>query len=319
MRQIAATAIEAGAVGVGFGINYVPGASYEEIVDMFDVAARHGVPAHVHSRYKGSIFPETIIQSVQEVIAAAAITGARAQVVHLGSSGIGSMEAALRMIAGARHNGVDVMADVYPYLANSTRLESALYDPGWEERFGGVTVDSIMLVETGERLNDSSFAYWREKGATIVTFFIPEDEMLMGLQHPLVMIASDGTITNGKGHPRGAGTFARVLGRLVREHGHLTLMEALRKMTIMPVQRLEGAVPAMRHRGRLAAGAYADVTIFDPRTVTDRATYLNSAQYSEGIHFVLVNGVVVIDQGEFTGATPGQPIRRPGPTSPRVQ
>ena len=309
MREIAAQAIRAGAVGVGFGVNYTPGASYEEIVDLFGVAAEHGVPAHVHSRYKGSVFPETIVQSVQEVIAAAAITGARAQVVHLASSAIGSMEASLEMIAGARRNGVDVMADIHPYLANSTRLESALYDPGWEERFGGAAVDSIMLMDTGERLNDSSFAYWREKGATIVTFFIPEEEVLMALQHPLVMITSDGVIVDGKGHPRGAGTFAHVLGRMVRQRGHLTLMEALRKMTIMPAQRLEQGSPSMRMRGRLVPGAYADISVFDPNTILDRASYLNSAQYSEGMRYVIVNGAVVLDSGEFVpGATPGRPI-----------
>ncbi len=309
MREIAARAIREGAVGVGFGINYTPGASYEEIVDLFGVAASQGVPAHVHSRYKGSVFPETIVQSVQEVIAAAAITGAKAQVVHLASSAIGSMEASLDMIAGARHNGVDIMIDMHPYLANSTRLESALYDPGWEERFGGVSVDSIMLVRNGERLNDSSFAYWRKEGATIVTFFIPEDEVLMGLEHPLMMITSDGVIVNGRGHPRGAGTFARVLGRFVRERGHLTLMQAPRKMTIMPAERVEEGAPSMQQRGRIARGAYADITIFDPNTIIDRATYLNSAQYSEGVRYVIVNGTVVLDAGEFVDdVTPGLPI-----------
>jgi N-acyl-D-aspartate/D-glutamate deacylase len=313
MKRIAAEAIAAGAVGIGFGINYTPGASYEEIVDMFGVAAEHDVPGHVHSRYKGSVFPETIVQSVQEVIAAAAITGASAQVVHLASSAIGSMEACLEMIEGARRNGVDIMADMHPYLANSTRLESALYDPGWEERFGGVTVDSIMLVETGERLNAETFAYWRERGATIVTFFIPKDDVLMALTHPLVMITSDGVIVNGKGHPRGAGTFTHVLGRLTRDEGHLTLMQALAKMTIMPARRLERSVPSMRHRGRLQEGALADITIFDPAEVIDRATYVNSAQYSEGVRYVLVNGTVVLADGEFVeGATPGHQIRRTG-------
>jgi N-acyl-D-amino-acid deacylase len=119
MRRLAAEAIEAGAVGVGFGINYAPGSSYEEIVAMFDVAARHGVPAHVHSRYKGSVFTGTIVQSVQEVIAAAAITGASAQVVHLASSAIGSMGSCLEMIEGARRHGIDIMVDIHPYLANS--------------------------------------------------------------------------------------------------------------------------------------------------------------------------------------------------------
>jgi N-acyl-D-aspartate/D-glutamate deacylase len=315
MKRIAAQAIEAGALGIGFGINYTPGASYEEIVDMFQVAADHGVPAHVHSRYKGSVFPETIVQSVQEVIAAAAITGASAQIVHLASSAIGSVDASLEMIAGAQRNGIDVTADIHPYLANSTRLESALYDPGWEERFGGVTVDSIMLVETGERLNAETFAHWRDKGATIVTFFIPKNEMLMALTHPFVMITSDGVIVNGKGHPRGAGTFAHVLGRLARDEGHLTLMEALRKMTIMPAERLERSTPSMRERGRLAPDTYADITVFDPNTIIDRATYVNSAQYSEGVKYVVVNGTLVLNDGEFVSrATPGRAIRRPPQT-----
>jgi N-acyl-D-aspartate/D-glutamate deacylase len=311
MRQIASEAIEAGAVGVGFGINYVPGSSYEEIVAMFDAAAQHDVPGHVHSRYKGSVFPETIVQSVQEVIAAAAITGAQAQIVHLASSGVGSMAACLEMIEGARQHGIDIMADIYPYLANSTRLESALYDEGWQERFGGITYDSIMLVETGERLNEETFTHWRREGAQIITFFIPKDELVMALRHPNVMVASDGVIVRGKGHPRGAGTFSRVLGRLVREEGHISLMEALRKMTIMPAQRLERAAQTMRLRGRLEVGAYADVTIFDPDTIIDRATYLESALYSEGIHYVLVNGAIVVDRGELNDAVaPGRPIRR---------
>jgi N-acyl-D-aspartate/D-glutamate deacylase len=311
MRDIATRSVREGALGGGFGINYVPGSSYEEIVALFDVAARNGVPAHVHSRYKGSVFPGTIVQSVQEVIAAAAITGASAQVVHLASSAIGSMEASLEMIAGARRNGIDVMADIHPYLANSTWLQSALYDPGWEDRFGGITYDSIMLVESGERLNEESFNHWREEGALIITFFIPKDEVVMALQHPLVMVTSDGIIQDGKGHPRGAGTFAHVLGQLTREEGHLTLMEALRKMTVMPAQRMERAVPEMRQRGRLAVGAFADITAFDPNTVIDKATYLDPAQYSEGIQYVVVNGTVVLGAGEFVeGVAPGRPIRR---------
>jgi N-acyl-D-aspartate/D-glutamate deacylase len=310
MRQIAAGAIEAGALGVGFGINYVPGSSYEEIVALFDVAAQHGVPAHVHSRHKGSVFPGTIVQSLQELIAAAAITGASTQIVHLASSGVGSMAACLEMIEGARLHGVDIMADIYPYQANSTRLESALYDAGWQERFGGITYDSIMLVETGERLNEETFAYWREEGATIITFFIPKDEMVMALEHPHVMVASDGTIRNGRGHPRGAGSFARVVGRFVREDGYLTQMEALRKVTIMPAQRVEKAAPSMRQRGRISVGAYADITVFDPNTLIDRATYREPAQYSDGVHYVMVNGSLVVNDGELvSGVAPGRAVR----------
>ncbi len=131
----------------------------------------------------------------------------------------------------------------------------------------------------------------------------------MGIEHPLMMITSDGVIVNGRGHPRGAGTFARVLGRFVREREHLTLMEALRKMTIMPAERVEDGAPSMRQRGRIALGAYADITIFDANTIIDRATYLNSAQYSEGVRYVIVNGTLVLDAGEFADeVNPGRPI-----------
>ena len=168
-----------------------------------------------------------------------------------------------------------------------------------------------MLVETGERLNEETFEYWREEGATIITFFIPKDEMLMALRHPNVMIASDGIIRDGKGHPRGAGSFSRVVGRFVREEGFLTLMEALRKVTIMPAQRIEKAAPSMHLRGRLAVGAYADIAVFDPNTIIDRATYREPDQYSEGVRYVLVNGTLVVDGGALVDGVvaPGRAVR----------
>jgi dihydroorotase len=125
------------------------------------------------------------------------------------------------------------------------------------------------------------------------------------------MIASDGIIRDGKGHPRGAGSFSRVVGRFVREEGFLTLMEALRKVTIMPAQRIEQAAPSMRLRGRLAVGAYADIAIFDPNTIIDRATYREPDRYSEGVRYVLVNGTLVVDDGALVdGVAPGAAIRR---------
>ncbi|MBI4462270.1 MAG: amidohydrolase family protein [Acidobacteria bacterium] len=310
MKQLAAQAIREGAVGIGFGVNYVPGASYEEVLALFEVAAAHGVPCHLHVRYKGSVFPETIVAALQEVITAAAVTGASAQVVHLASSAVGSMEVALKMIDGARRHGIDVTADVYPYLANSTNLASALYDPGWEERFGGITYSDIQLVETGERLTKETFEKYRQQGAQVITHFIPEEEVLAAYRNPHVMVASDGTIQRGKGHPRGAGTFARFLGRYVREKQAVPWLEGIRRITLLPAQRLERAAPAMKRKGRVQVGADADLTLFDPDTIIDRATFENPAQYSAGIHYVLVNGVVVVDQGKLVeGVKPGQAIR----------
>jgi N-acyl-D-aspartate/D-glutamate deacylase len=127
------------------------------------------------------------------------------------------------------------------------------------------------------------------------------------------MVASDGLITEGKGHPRGAGTFTRVLGRYVRDQKALSLMDALRKMTILPAQRLEGSVPSMRVKGRIKVGADADITVFDPARVIDRATFENPAQYSEGVSHVLVNGVFVVRNSKLVDSVyPGQGIRRNG-------
>jgi N-acyl-D-aspartate/D-glutamate deacylase len=135
---------------------------------------------------------------------------------------------------------------------------------------------------------------------------IPEEVVRMAIADPLTMIASDGILENGKGHPRAAGTYARVLGRYMREEHALTLMDALRKMTAMPADRL-----GIQSKGRIAVGADADITVFDAARVVDRATFENPAQYSEGIPYVLVNGTLVVKNGELVdGVLPGRAVRR---------
>jgi dihydroorotase len=138
---------------------------------------------------------------------------------------------------------------------------------------------------------------------------IPEEVARMAVAAPDVMIASDGILENGKGHPRAAGTYARVLGKYVREGHALSLMDALRKMSLMPANRL-----SLPDKGRIQEGADADITVFSPERVTDRATFEKPAQYSEGIPYVMVNGVLVVKNGELqTGANPGQAVRRQEP------
>ena len=125
------------------------------------------------------------------------------------------------------------------------------------------------------------------------------------------MIASDGFIENGRGHPRTSGTYAKVLGRYVRQEKAVPLMDALRRMTLFPAQRLEARVPAMKQKGRVRVGADADLTVFDPATVIDRATYEDASIPSAGIPFVIVNGQVVVDAGQVTSARPGRGVRAP--------
>jgi N-acyl-D-aspartate/D-glutamate deacylase len=129
---------------------------------------------------------------------------------------------------------------------------------------------------------------------------------------PLTMIASDAYWENGIGHPRTTGTYSKVLGRFVREQQALPLMDAIRKMTLMPARRLEARVPAMKTKGRLRTGADADIAIVDAATVIDRSTYREPTLAPIGIRHVLVNGVAVVANGRTVdGVTPGQPVRAP--------
>lgn len=317
MKELAARAIREGAVGIGFGINYTPGASYEEVFALFEVAGEMGVPCHLHARYKGDVFPLTMSLAVMEVIAMAAATGAQAQIAHLISSTVGSAPLSIALLEGAASHGVDVGFDFHVWTRNQTTLQSALYDEGWQERFGGATYGDIYVADTQERLTKERFDELRaQPGAlSVQTEFIPEEEIILGLQSPMGIVSSDGGgLRDGKGHPRSVGTFARFLGRYVREQGILDWMEGLRRITLLPAQRLEKSVPRMSRKGRLRVGMDADVVVFDPETVRERATYAEPYHTSQGIGAVIVNGTVVVEGGAIVeAAAPGQWLRHPTP------
>lgn len=311
MVELGREALRRGAVGIGFGVAYVPGASRSEVLRLFELAAEEDVPAHLHIRAFGPVPPhDNSVAALQEVIANAAATGASAQVVHINSMMAGQVETGLRMIEGARERGVDVLADAYPYTAAATGLGTTTFDEGWKERFGGISYGDLQLVRTGERLTAETFRRYRAEGESAIIHYMPPEEIEYALAHPKVIVASDGVIRDGRGHPRGAGTFARLLGRYVREQGVLTLPEAIRKITLMPAERLQHAAPGLADRGRLRAGAVADVVVFDPGTVIDRATFDDPARRSEGIRWTVVAGEVVVDDGELAdGVRPGRAIR----------
>lgn len=309
MKRRIEQGLKQGALGVGFGINYTAAASHWEILEMFRVAANHRAPCFVHMRYSGLKEPDNSITALQEVLTATAITGAPLHVVHISSSGLRATPLLLQMIGEAQSRGLDVTTECYPYTATQTSIESAIYDEGWKEALG-IDYKDLQWVATGERLTAESFARYRKTGGMVIGHAIPEEIAKLSVASPLTMIASDGLLQNGKGHPRGSGTFARVLGRYVRELKALTLMDALRKMTLMPAQRLERIAPMMKNKGRVRVGADADLAIFNPALVTDKSTFEEPAQYSEGIKHVLVSGVFVVRDGKLqTDVNPGMPIR----------
>ncbi len=250
--------LDAGALGIGMGLAYTPGATRGEVIDVFRVAATRRVPVFVHTRSSGRVEPGSSIESVGEV-------------------------------------------------AGMTDLKSSVFNPGWQQRIG-VTERDVAIPETGERLTAESFATYRaQPGPRLVLIYTNPDAIVDGvITDPLTMIASDAVL----GHPRAAGAFARVLARYVREQRTLTLADAIRKMSLMPAQRLERATAAAARKGRLQAGADADIAVFDAATVADRATYAAPAVPAAGFRHVLVNGIPIVRDGQMLDAAPGRAIVR---------
>ncbi len=291
--------LDQGAVAMGFGSAYTPGATMAEIERMFRIAAEAGATAHIHMRGGTA--------GLDSTIAAAAAAGVRLHIVHINSSADVQLEAFQQAIRAARAAGLDVTTEAYPYGAGMTEIQSALFDDwaSWpDDRF-----PLHQWVATGERLTRESFAKYRAAGGTVIIHGRTEDMTRAAIVDSLTMIASDGFIVNGRGHPRTSGTYAKILGRYVRDEGVVSLMDALRRMSLEPARRLEARVPAMANKGRIRVGADADLTVFDPATVIDRSTYEDAAIPSAGIPWVIVGGTVVVDGGTLTEARPGRAVR----------
>lgn len=297
------TGLRDGAVDIGAGFPYTPAATREELLALFRVAARTKTPVHVHIRPGAA--------GLEEVLALASETGAPLHVVHINSSALAETPLLLQMIRDARAQGRDVTTEAYPYTAGMTEIQSATIQDVYRSA-PDAKLAEIEWPATGERLNRESFARYTRIGGPVVVYSNTEAMVTAAIGSPLTIIASDAYWQNGTGHPRTTGTYAKVLGHYVRETQALSLMEAIRKMTLMPAQRLEARVPAMRQKGRLAVGADADITIFDPGTVLDRSTYREPALPPVGIRHVIVNGVSVVTNGQAVdGVAPGRPVRGP--------
>lgn len=295
--------IEAGALGVGMGIEYSPGATSDEIREVFELADELKVPVFVHARSSGAAG----VASVQEVIAASNATGAAAHIVHINSTCMSHAPQCLEMIEQARGKGLDITTEAYPYTVAMTFITSAYFNPGWRTRMG-LDYSAIEVPGSGERLTAERFAELRAGTDRLVLIHMnPEQVVDAIIADPLVAIASDGL----RLHPRGAGSHARILARYVRERGIIELTEAIRKMSLLPARRLESLMPLAARLGRLQEGAQADIVVFDPERMQDRADFSRPTETSVGVQYLLVAGTIVVNEGEIVdGAAPGRAFVR---------
>ena len=310
--------LEDGAIAIGMGPEYLPGATNSEIFAVFSLAAEHAVPVQIHVREWN---PVTDHQEIYEPIAAAAITGGRVHLSHMNSVANKYIDRYLRFVDASSGNGIAITTECYPYTAGMAGITSSLFD-GWEnwpeERF------ARFRLPGGEILNRQTFAARHAEGGMVILEIAKPEWVDACVAHPATQIASDGSWEQGETHPRVAGTHSRVLGHYVRERRLLTLESAIRKMTLLPALALQGAAPQLARKGRLQQGMDADLTVFDPEAIADRATYEQPTLPPQGIDIVIVNGVIVVRNGEVVdGVTPGAAIRRtrgtPGPRPDATQ
>lgn len=305
--------IEEGALGISFSFEYVPGIQEQEVIPLLKLAKEYDVPTFYHLRSSDTSQPDKQLEGVQEVIDYGRETGAAIHIMHINSTG-GTyvMEEALKMVHDAIDEGLDVTTCIYPYDYWATYIDSARFRPGWQDRFR-ITYSDLQVGGTDERLTEETFNHYRATTHYLVAAHgsMPEEEITMALKDPIVMIGSDTIIEPSlNNHPRGAGNYSRLFGKYVREEKVLTMMEAIKKASYLPAKRMESAAPSMKVKGRIEIGADADITIFNPDTIIDKSTVKSPDTPSEGIEYVIVNGVIIKNKdGIIKNVKPGKAIK----------
>ncbi|TMI65176.1 MAG: D-glutamate deacylase [Bacteroidetes bacterium] len=290
-----------GGIGIGMPLGYVPGSKPDEVFRMFQLAGSIQALVYTHVREGG-------FMAVQAVIADAILTNAPLHIVHINSSTLSNIYLGIEMVQAAQQKGYNITTELYPYPAASTLLQSPVFDEGWQKRLG-ISYEDLMWIATGERLTKETFESYRKAGGIVIIYNMKPEWIQAGIAAKGTIIGSDGMPYAKLGHPRMAGTFSRVLGKYVREEKVIDLSTAIEKMTLLPAQRLEGIAPMMRFKGRIQVGANADITIFNPDTIIDKATFEKGLEFSAGVEYVMVNGIFVLRNGKtVNNIFPGQPV-----------
>ena len=307
--------MNAGALGVSTGLTYEPGrySSTEELIRAIEPVSQDKGLYVSHIRNEGS----ALVEAVEEAIEISMRGGCGLHISHhkaLGQANWGKVKQSISAIDSARLESLDVTTDVYPYTASSTLLHTVVKEGIGSDEAASVVVasstypDSVgrSLLDLGE-LNGLTFDEMAfritetDPGTVVIRHGMTEVDVCAAMRHEVAMIGSDGLPSvDGRPHPRLYGTFPRVLGRYVRESGVLTLPEAIRKMTSLPAEKFR-----LDRRGVIRKGWYADLSLFDPKIVIDRATYENPRLVSTGVLHVVVNGELVVSNGRHLGTRSG--------------
>lgn len=307
MQKYVAEAIDFGAIGLSYGLEYCPGIDTEEAIAITkEIQGRDDLLLAAHYR-KDAIHA---LESINEMAYIGRETKIPFQISHLSScSAFGNMTEALNLIQEIRDRGTDILVDAYPYDAFCTYIGSAVFDEGCFETWGK-SYDAIMLTEEpykGIYCDKELFEKVRKEypRMLVVANVMNEEEIIEALNHPLVMAASDGIYRNHSGHPRGAGTFPRIIGRFVRDMEVMEFFDAVYKMTHMPAKRLQ-----LNKKGIIKAGYDADITIFNYDTIIDKATFREPQLRPEGIDYVIVDGRLAVEKGKTVNNTSGRFYKR---------
>ena len=299
--------LDAGALGIGLPLDYFSAAIGDaEMRMLFSTAAERGAPVFVHIR-RGI---DGDIAGLHEVIDLAREYGAPVHVCHITHNAVSNLDGFLQAIRAARGSGVDITTEVLPYNAGSALISSAVFGRDWQTIFN-ISYEDVQWAETGEWFTREMWEdYYRNRpDGAVIHHYLEEEWTRRAVQEPGVIIVSDlvAMVSRDKKVAPHNGAFSKVLARYVREHGLLDLATALGKMTLLPARRLETYAPSFRRKGRLQPGADADITIFDPDTILDNATYMDPFREATGIEYLLVNGELVIAGGELVpGSYPGR-------------